>query len=578
LTATIVVLGVIQGMLLPALTVAGGALIGAVATHKALTLPGVAVIGIFCLQRMLDPIVEECAAALARRVDETLTERLMVGMATPAGLAHVEDPTMLDRIAQAQGSLTGITPGEAALRLVSVWRERIQGVLSLAIVAHFQPALAALLAVAYAGAYQVTRKHWLEVTLVLYGRTDELRRSYYLRTLALTGDVAKETRIFGLAGWLVDQYRAGWLEVMHDVWSRRNEAWSRFGAVVALLGAVEAVVLVMVARAAVSDHLGVGAAMATAEATIAAAVLAVFRDGHWALGEAVRSLDRIEEVEAVEVEGDVTSGAVTPARDIPSTAVNFESVSFTYPGRTEPVFDALDLRIDAGRSLAIVGENGAGKTTLIKLLARLYDPTDGRVLVDGIPLADLDVRAWRRQLATVFQDFVQFEMAARDNVGFGAIDADVDDAELDAVGAMAGATDLVGRLSEGWDTTLSREYSSGTQLSGGEWQRLALARAMLAIRRGATVLILDEPTAAMDVRGEAELYDRFLELTAGVTTIVVSHRFSTVRRADRIVVIEHGKVVEDGDHQSLMHLGGRYSHMYTLQASRFVTEDEPAGA
>ncbi|HVM13812.1 MAG TPA: ATP-binding cassette domain-containing protein, partial [Egibacteraceae bacterium] len=222
--------------------------------------------------------------------------------------------------------------------------------------------------------------------------------------------------------------------------------------------------------------------------------------------------------------------------------------------------------------------NGAGKTTLVKLLARLYEPTGGRITVDGVDLRDLDPRRWQRQVAAIFQDFTRYQFSAYDNVAVGALQLAGDRRAVEHAAARAGASDIIESLPGGWDTRLSRQFTGGAGLSGGEWQRLALARALLAVAGGARVLVLDEPTAALDVRAEAEVYDRYLELTRGVTTVLISHRFSTVRRADRIVVLEGGKVVEDGSHDQLVAAGGRYAAMYELQASRFRAGNGDAGA
>jgi ABC-type multidrug transport system fused ATPase/permease subunit len=229
------------------------------------------------------------------------------------------------------------------------------------------------------------------------------------------------------------------------------------------------------------------------------------------------------------------------------------------------VLEHFDLTIPAGSSIAIVGQNGAGKTTLAKLLCRLYDPQQGSIEADGLDLRALDVAQWRSRVTAVFQDFIRLELPLRDNVApMGAPD-EVVRAALESAGA-AGLADL--------DTILARGYAGGTDLSGGQWQRVALARAMAAVRIGAGVVLLDEPTAQLDVRGEAEIFERVLAATRQCTTILISHRFSTVRHADRICVLEHGRVVELGTHAELMALGGRYQTMFDLQAQRFNAEDE----
>jgi ABC-type multidrug transport system fused ATPase/permease subunit len=250
-----------------------------------------------------------------------------------------------------------------------------------------------------------------------------------------------------------------------------------------------------------------------------------------------------------------------PAGGLPAREIRFRNVTFAYDSSAAPVLDGLDLTIPAGTSLAIVGVNGAGKTTLAKLLCRLYDPQGGAIEVDGVDIRELDVEAWRARLAAVFQDFIRFELPLRDNVApVGAPDAAIESALV-----AAGATGLAAL-----DTVLARGYAGGTDLWGGQWQRVALARALCAVQLGAGVVLLDEPTAQLDVRGEAAIFERILAATRHCTTILISHRFSTVRQADRICVLEHGRVVELGSHDELMARGGRYRTMFELQAQRFA--------
>jgi ATP-binding cassette subfamily B protein len=270
-----------------------------------------------------------------------------------------------------------------------------------------------------------------------------------------------------------------------------------------------------------------------------------------------------------------------PVDGRPHREIHFDKVRFAYPSRQTAVFEELDLHIQAGHSLAIVGLNGSGKTTLIKLLTGLEVPKAGKITVDGIDLADLQPASWQQTVAAIFQDFVRYELSAGDNIAFGAIEtlheADVGQ-RITSAARRAGADSILDSLSNGLDTTLSRRFQDGTDLSGGQWQRIALARAMAAVEAGARVLILDEPTAHLDVRAEADLYDRFLEITQGLTTIIISHRFSTVRRASRIIVLDGGRVIEDGSHDQLVAAGGEYAHLFRLQAMQYGdTPSENAG-
>jgi ATP-binding cassette, subfamily B, bacterial len=277
---------------------------------------------------------------------------------------------------------------------------------------------------------------------------------------------------------------------------------------------------------------------------------------------------------AMRVAGALGSG-VRPADRTPAREIRLRDVTFSYPAvaptpgtTSRPVLEHFDPTTPAGSSLAIVGQNGAGKTTIAKLLCRLYDPQSGAIEIDGADLRQFDLASWRSRIAAVFQDFMRLELPLRDNVAPGGAPDDVVLAALEA----AGATNLAGL-----DTVLARGYDRGTDLSGGQWQRIALARALAAVRLGAGVVLLDEPTAQLDVRGEAEIFDRLLAATRHCTTILISHRFSTVRHADRICVLEHGRVVELGTHDELIALDGRYRTMFDLQAQRFTVSGDEEG-
>jgi ATP-binding cassette subfamily B protein len=284
----------------------------------------------------------------------------------------------------------------------------------------------------------------------------------------------------------------------------------------------------------------------------------------WSLDGAAAPVTAVLRLEpAMRPTGALASGN-RPAPAAGAPEIRLCDVSFSYPGGAA-VLQHFDLTVPAGSSLAIVGQNGAGKTTIAKLLCRLYDPQSGAITIDGVDLREFDLASWRARVTAVFQDFLRLELPLRDNVAPAGAPDEVVRTALES----AGAANLAAL-----DTVLARGYSGGTDLSGGQWQRIALARALAAVTLGAGVVLLDEPTAQLDVRGEAEIFDRLLAATRQCTTILISHRFSTVRHADRICVLEHGRVIELGSHDQLMALGGRYRTMFDLQAQRFHLAEE----
>lgn len=537
-----------------------------------------AVGAIFVVRQVLAPFQEAAAEKLGRILDGKLRARVMNASLEPPGIAHMEEPDLLDEISLVDGVGPGRwTPGDAARGLADNIATRLQVLVSIAILSTFQPLLGlAILVSGWLLRSRVVSEGGKRLK-VLLGETQDMRRTDYFRDMALTPHAAKEIRTFGLGDWILERFRSQWLAVMTKLWQDRRSAARPVLPLMILLGLATAISFLLAANAAVNREISIGFLVILMQATMSSANWTVTNNDlfieYGAAG--IDPVGRLEERAAVlsALQGE------TSAEGTPVAGIEFKHVSFGYPGRNEQVFKDLDLFIPAGRSLAIVGPNGAGKTTLVKLLARLHDPSAGTIRVDGKDLRGFDPDSWRNRLAVIFQDFVKFALSVSDNVGFGGLDLVSDRGALERAARRVGALKLIEELPHGWDTVLSREFPNGADLSGGQWQKIALARAMFAIEAGASLLILDEPTASLDVRAEVELFDQFLELTRGLTTILISHRFSSVRRADRICVLEGGRIVEEGTHQDLMHLEGRYAWMFNLQASRFSdppTEEEPS--
>ena len=561
---------VLRGLLPAAFAIAMGELVQVVQQGGSLGTP-LAVAGVvFVLLQVLSPIHQAVGANLGSRAAAWLYDKLTTACVRPPGMGHLENPKLTSDLTMARDFDLGITGPPMSLSMDFIAGglvEMVSGLASAAVLAGYAWWAPPLLA----GAWLAT--HWLlrESAVWRDRNTDEVRHAQrhadYAYRLAVEPPAAKELRLFGLAGWVVEGFRARRRLLFELRWRatrlrERPLIWSML-----LVIAANVVVFWSLGAAAYQGSLALGRLVTFATAALGTGAIA-FGGLSWALdGAAAPAAAVLRLQEAMDLGGALVQGR-RPAAGMPAHEIRFRNLSFAYPNSSDPVLAGFDLTIPAGSSLAIVGQNGAGKTTIAKLLCRLYDPQDGAIEVDGADLRSLDIDGWRSRVAAVFQDFTRFELPLRDNVApYGAPDV-----VIQAALADAGAARLAGL-----DTILARGYPGGTDLSGGQWQRIALARALCAVRLGAGVVLLDEPTAQLDVRGEAEIFDRLLEATRGCTTILVSHRFSTVRHADRICVLEHGRVVELGSHEELMAAGGRYRTMFNLQASRFGGDGESEG-
>jgi ATP-binding cassette subfamily B protein len=531
----------------------------------ALTVTGIA----YAAALLLGPAQSVLSSVVKWRLIYRTQDRLMTAVGRPAGIAHLEDPKVLDDLAVAQGQLVNRRPADAPMTLALVASNRVSGLLACAVLASWRWWLGLGMLVMWIAIRRPQLKLIREQAALYAGGSEVLRRAWYLQRLAATAPAAKESRVFGLGGWLVERYRAQWLLGMTGPWSVLRRLDQK---VVVLAGPV------LAAFAIACGYLGLAAYHRQISLGTLAVMLPMLAattpagDISWDdvdLAWMLQGLPRASQLEAELAPPEEDLSGALPGAGLPVREVSFEQVRFRYPGGDRDVFDGLDLVIPAGRSTALVGINGSGKTTLVKLLARLHDPTAGRIRVDGVDLSQLRPADWQRQVAVVFQDFAHYPLTFRENIGFGAPEYLDDLAGIGAAIGLAGAGGVVSLLPAGLETVLSRGYTGGVDLSGGQWQRVALARALFAVRHGATILILDEPTAWLDARGEADFFDRFLEITEGTTTLIISHRFSTVRRADHICVLDNGRVLEQGNHETLLRAGSRYAELFRLQAVRF---------
>jgi ATP-binding cassette subfamily B protein len=535
---------------------------------------------VLLLQSALSPFQAAFTELISRRVDGFCTRRLMRCTLAEAPVAQLEQAAVLDKLSDARRGLVEyfVTPGAAAAGLITLIARYAQLLGAAVIVGIVLGPLAAFLIAAAALVARFGNRGSLSRWSVIIDRLSSTRRKmFYIFDTGSELGAAKEIRVLGTLPWWrarADQESDAYL---NPLWHERRRIYLGpfiWFSLIVLAGA--AAVLVLLRNAAANGGLSVLDLSLAIQAILIPLRFGVFfpeADVQTQYG--MLAHDSILQIErAAAAAASLVRSGQRSAHDVPQRAIRFEQVSFAYPGSDRKVLDKVDLEFPAGTSTAIVGLNGAGKTTLVKLLARLYEPTSGRIRLDDTDLDEFDVRSWQRRLAVIYQDYIRYEFDAATNIGLGAPDHMHDLEAIERAAAWAGATEVIDSLPQGLRTVLSSRYQGGTDLSGGQWQRVALARALFATDAGASVLVLDEPTAQLDVRAEVAFFDRFLELTQGLTTVVISHRFSTVRRAQRIVVLEHGRITEQGSHEELLALGGRYAALFELQARRFSAGDE----
>jgi ATP-binding cassette, subfamily B, bacterial len=532
----------------------------------------------FVLRQLLAPAERAVAELATRRIDGEVFDELMAASLRSPRLGPLEDQQALDALRTAAREVEfGVrSPGRAAtglLALVGRYTELVGYAVAVGVV--FSWAGAAILVgtvLLFRHGQRGGLRRYAEVRLRL--GADE-REIDYLRRLACESTAGKEIRVFGLVGWLRARLRETHLRFLRPLWDARRGIylWPFVWFSVAGLVGTGAVLGVLGATA---HSLALADVVLVAQATLGMLRLAEhYPEADMPTVIGMSAWDAVRRfADRVDAHGDAAAEPADrpPRATVPEPvgAIRFDQVRFRYPGQRRMVFDGLDLTIPVGRCTALVGVNGAGKTTLVKLLARLYEPTAGAIRLDGVDIRAFPLQEWRARLSVIFQDFVRYEASVADNVGLGAV-AFLDDrptiADLvEAVGL--GAT--VARLPRGLDTPLARHLHGGAELSGGQWQRVALARALFALRHGSPIVVLDEPTASLDPRVEAGFLEEFTRLAGGATRLLISHRFSTVRHADLIVVLENGRVAEQGGHAELLARDGRYAELFRLQAARFT--------
>jgi ATP-binding cassette subfamily B protein len=498
---------------------------------------------------------------------DRFTNRISVRLiehATQLDLASFEDPVFYDKLERARRQTTGRIGLLAAV--LNVAQDTLSLISLSAGLIVFSPWLMVLLVAAVIPAF-LGETHFTTLAYsVLYRWTPQRRLLDYLRMLGASSQSAKEVKIFGLGDHLAQRYS----EVSDRIYEDNKKVAVKRASVGFLLNLIStsgyygayAVVLIRTLAGAIS--IGMFTFLTGAFSRSRMYIEKILQSFTDISDQALYLKDLFE---FFEMEPSIRSlpGALPAPRPIRG-GFEFRNVGFAYPGSSTMVVENINFRLEAQEKIALIGENGTGKTTLVKLLARLYDPTAGQILLDGVDLREYDVEDLRKEIGVIFQDYMRYELLAKENIGFGKIEDLADHARIELAAQKSMAFQVIGKLPNGYDQMIGRRFEGGVDLSGGEWQKFALARAYM---RDAQLLILDEPTATLDARAEYEVFRRFAELTKGRMAVLISHRFSTVRMADRILVLQNGRIREQGTHKHLVALGGQYAELFELQAAGY---------
>lgn len=517
-------------------------------------------VGIFVFEQFLNPFYTLFVEALGQRVEDYLRRSTMRLCLQTRTIDQLENPKNADLISLARGlGMNQYGPAGAVRGLVGVASAQLTMVVGGVLVATFSIPLALILLATGIVGRRILLQAMLRSLQVITQQTQVLRRADYFRSLALGRGPAREIRVFGLADWILSKFGSHWHSSMQRLWKRRRTVVAAvFVAVPYTL--VIAIAYQMIGSAALGRSLDLAEMAVLLQAVTVAAQLSmggqVWRLEYGSLG--ISSVERLRVL--VQEPAALTSSKPPPKR----SAIRLDNVSFKYPTASDFALKNVTLNIPAGSALGLVGPNGAGKTTLIKLIASLYPPTDGAIKIGSFDLEDLSPSEWRKQLSIVFQDFTRFPLSVRENVAVGAPNLADDDELLSSVARRAGADRIIQKLPLGWDTILSPEYQGGVDLSGGEWQRIGIARALFSLAAGAQVLIADEPAANLDPNAEAALYRELSSLAGEATLILVSHRIAAIHDLPRVCVLDR-TLVQEGKPSELLNSQGLYRELFLLQ-------------